>query len=68
MNTSNISSDAADKWPAAPAGHVRLIGPPGPSRAVKVGRLTYVSTEGHKFFAPPADAKVLVAAGWIEAA
>ena len=52
MNTSNISSDAADKWPAAPAGHVRLIGPPGPSRAVKVGRLTYVSTEGHETFSP----------------
>ena len=63
MNVSNF-----DKPDAAPAGHVRLIGPPGPSRAVKVGRITYVSSEGSKCFAPPADAAALVRAGWIEAA
>jgi hypothetical protein len=63
MNSTSISS-ADDKPEAAPAGSVRLIGPPGPSRAVQVGRITYVSSEGRTYWAPPADAKALIAAGW----
>jgi hypothetical protein len=70
MNELSIPAAAADDKPndTPPAGYVRVMCPPGPSRAVKVGNVSYVSLEGRTIFVPPSHRLELLRSGWADAA
>jgi hypothetical protein len=65
-STLGISPDAADKR-AVPS-EVRLVAPPGPGRAYRAGKTTYVGREGQTIFVPSDHRSALLRQGWADAA